>query len=71
MRTTCTSMSWIRRRIPSTHWIAHITPGAGHPVHMGGHIFMSVGDLEMAARVNEEAAAADREFFKCAAASDI
>jgi hypothetical protein len=30
---------------------------------MGGHIFLSVGDLEMAARVNEEAVAADRELF--------
>ena len=48
-----------------------LTPGAAHLVHMGGHIFLSVGDLEMAARVNEEAAAADREFFKRAPASDI
>jgi len=28
---------------------------------MDGHIFMSVGDLETAARFSEEAAAADRE----------
>jgi tetratricopeptide (TPR) repeat protein len=48
-----------------------LTPGAGHLVHMGGHIFMSVGDLETAAQVNEEAAAADRELFKRAPASDI
>jgi tetratricopeptide (TPR) repeat protein len=48
-----------------------LTLGAAHLVHMGGHIFLSVGDLEMAARVNEEAAAADREFFKRAPASDI
>jgi hypothetical protein len=33
--------------------------GAAHLVHMGGHIFMSVGDLEMAAQINEEAAAVD------------
>jgi tetratricopeptide (TPR) repeat protein len=41
-----------------------LTPGSAHLVHMGGHIFMSVGDLEMAARVNEEAVVADRELFK-------
>ena len=48
-----------------------LTPGAPHLVHMGGHIFLSVGDLEMAARVNEEAAAADRELFKRGPASDV
>ena len=51
--------------------LRRLIPGAGHLVHMGGHIFMSVGDLETAARVNEEAAAADREFFERAPASDI
>ena len=50
--------------LDSAHALHRLTPGAGHLVHMGGHIFMSVGDLEMAARVNEEAAAADRELFK-------
>jgi tetratricopeptide (TPR) repeat protein len=48
-----------------------LIPGAGHLVHMGGHIFLSVGNLEMAARVNEEAAAADRELFKLAPPSNI
>ena len=38
---------------------------------MGGHIFLSVGDLEMAARVNEEAVAADRELFKRAPAGVV
>jgi tetratricopeptide (TPR) repeat protein len=49
--------------LDSARALHRLTPGAGHLVHMGGHIFMSVGDLEMAARVNEEAAAADRELF--------
>jgi tetratricopeptide (TPR) repeat protein len=57
--------------LDSAHALHRLVPGAGHLVHMSGHIFMSVGDLEMAARVNEEAAAADREFFKRAPASDI
>jgi len=57
--------------LDSAHALHRLTPGAGHLVHMGGHIFMSVGDLEMAARVNEEAAAADRELFKVAPASVV
>jgi tetratricopeptide (TPR) repeat protein len=55
----------------SAHALFRLVPGAGHIVHMGGHIFLSVGDLEMAARVNEAAAAADRELFKRTPASDI
>jgi tetratricopeptide (TPR) repeat protein len=57
--------------LASAEALHRLTPGAGHLVHMGGHIFLSVGDLEMAARVNEEAAAADREFFKRATPSDV
>jgi len=50
----------------SAHALHRLTPSAAHLVHMGGHIFMSVGDLEMAARVNEESVAADLELFKLA-----
>lgn len=57
--------------LASAEALHRLTPGAGHLVHMGGHIFLSVGDLETAARVNEEAAAADRAFFKRAPASDV
>lgn len=57
--------------LDSAHALQRLTPGAGHLVHMGGHIFMSVGDLEMAAQVNEEAAADDRELFKRIPASDV
>jgi tetratricopeptide (TPR) repeat protein len=57
--------------LDSAHALHRLVPGAGHLVHMGGHIFMSVGDLEMAARVNEEAAASDRELFKRAPASAV
>jgi tetratricopeptide (TPR) repeat protein len=57
--------------LDSAHALHRLTPGAGHLVHMGGHIFMSVGDLETAARANEEAAAADRELFKRTPASEI
>lgn len=57
--------------LDSAQTLRRLTPGAAHLVHMGGHIFISVGDLEMAARVNEEAAAADRELFKRDPASDV
>jgi tetratricopeptide (TPR) repeat protein len=57
--------------LASAEALHRLTPGAPHLIHMGGHIFLSVGDLEMAARVNEEAAAADRELFKRAPASDV
>ena len=57
--------------LDSAHALHRLAPGAPHLVHMGGHIFLSVGDLEMAARVNEEAAAADRELFKLAPPSDV
>ncbi len=57
--------------LDSAHALHRLTPGAAHLVHMGGHIFMSVGDLEMAARVNEEAVAADRELFKLAPAGVV
>jgi tetratricopeptide (TPR) repeat protein len=57
--------------LDSAHALHRLVPGAGHLIHMGGHIFLSVGDLEMAARVNEEAASSDRELFKRGLASDI
>jgi tetratricopeptide (TPR) repeat protein len=57
--------------LDSAHALQRLTPGAAHLVHMGGHIFMSVGDLEMSARVNEEAVAADRELFKRGPASVV
>jgi tetratricopeptide (TPR) repeat protein len=57
--------------LDSAHALHRLTPGAAHLVHMGGHIFMTVGDLEMAARVNEEAVAADRELFKRGPASVV
>jgi len=40
-----------------------IVPGAGHMVHMPGHIWLATGDWETAASVNERAAAVDREYF--------
>jgi len=51
------------RAIPSAQRLMGIMPGAGHMVHMPGHIWLVTGDWETAAGVNERAAAVDREYF--------
>jgi len=51
------------RAIPSAQRLMGIVPGAGHMVHMPGHIWLATGDWETAASVNERAAAVDREYF--------
>ncbi len=40
-----------------------IVPWAGHIVHMPAHIWLVLGDYEMAANVNERACTVDREYF--------
>lgn len=44
--------------------LASLAPAAGHLVHMPAHIYMRTGDYEAAARSNQDAAQADRSFFK-------
>jgi hypothetical protein len=39
-----------------------LMPGAGHLVHMPGHVFLQTGDFELAAATNVNAAEADRAF---------
>jgi tetratricopeptide (TPR) repeat protein len=51
------------RAIPSAQRLMGITPGEGHMVHMPGHIWLVLGDWEMAATVNEHAAEVDRRYF--------
>jgi tetratricopeptide (TPR) repeat protein len=51
------------RAIPSALQLMGIAPAAGHLVHMPGHIWLLLGDYEMAAAVNERAVAADRDYF--------
>lgn len=50
----------------SAYRLGQVAPGLGHLIHMPSHIFFNLGDYEMTARVNEQAAAAEREYMKLA-----
>ena len=49
--------------LASADRLAGLSPAAGHLVHMPAHIYMRVGDYELAARANEWAAKADQEYL--------
>jgi tetratricopeptide (TPR) repeat protein len=51
------------RAIPSSQRLMGITPSEGHMVHMPGHIWLVLGEWELAAAVNERAVQVDREYF--------
>jgi tetratricopeptide (TPR) repeat protein len=51
------------RALPSADRLRAQVKAAGHLVHMPAHIYMRTGDYELAARSNEDAAAADRAYF--------
>jgi len=51
------------RAIASAQRLMGIMPWAGHMVHMPGHIWLVLGDYEMAATVNERAVEVDREYL--------
>ena len=52
----------LERAIPSAMRLMSLVPGAGHLVHMPGHIFLQTGDYDLAAKTNIVASAADKEF---------
>ena len=54
----------LERAIPSAMRLMTLVPGAGHLVHMPGHIFLQTGDYELAAQTNVNAAAADKAFVQ-------
>jgi tetratricopeptide (TPR) repeat protein len=51
------------RAIASAQRLMGIMPQAGHVVHMPGHIWLVLGDWELAASVNERAVAVDRQYL--------
>lgn len=48
--------------------LAALMPGAGHIVHMPGHIYLRVGRYDDASRANDRAVAADEAYFATDAA---
>ena len=61
----------LERAIPSAMRLMTLVPGAGHLVHMPGHIFLQTGDYELAAKTNVNAAAADKTFVQHTGATGI
>ena len=61
----------LERAIPSAERLMTLVPGAGHLVHMPGHIFLQTGDYELAAKTNVAAAEADRAFVERSGASGM
>jgi tetratricopeptide (TPR) repeat protein len=61
----------LERAIPSATRLMTLVPGAGHLVHMPGHIFLQTGDYEQAAKTNVNAAAADKTFVQRTGATGV
>ncbi len=59
------------RGLPSAQRLGKLAPAAGHLVHMPGHIYIRTGDYAEAAKVNIDAAAADRAYIKAAGAKGM
>ena len=53
-----------QRGIPSAQRLMGLAPQAGHLVHMPGHIWLVLGDYEIAADVNARAADLDRHYME-------
>ncbi len=58
------------RAVPSAQRLMGITPSEGHMVHMPGHIWLVLGEWELAATVNERAAEVDRQYFAATGVTD-
>jgi tetratricopeptide (TPR) repeat protein len=59
------------RALAGANKLAALAPGAGHIVHMPGHVYIRTGDYEAAVRTNEQAAAVDRAYMKTTGAQGI
>ena len=49
--------------VPSAEKLATLMPGAGHMVHMPGHIYMRVGRYKEAVKVNQAAILVDEDYI--------
>lgn len=61
----------LERAVPSAMRLMTLVPGAGHLVHMPGHIFLQTGDYDLAVRTNISAAEADESFVRRTGATGV
>jgi tetratricopeptide (TPR) repeat protein len=61
----------LERAIPSAMRLMTLVPGAGHLVHMPGHIFLQTGDFDLAAATNVKAVEADSAFVRRTGATGV
>lgn len=61
----------LERAIPSAARLMSLVPGAGHLVHMPGHIYLQTGDFDLAAKTNVAASDADRAFVQRTGATGV
>jgi tetratricopeptide (TPR) repeat protein len=61
----------LERAIPSAMRLMTLVPGAGHLVHMPGHIFLQTGDFDLAAVTNVKAVEADSAFVQRTGATGV
>jgi tetratricopeptide (TPR) repeat protein len=53
-----------RKALPCAQRLGSLMPGAGHLVHMPSHIYIKLGQWELAAEDNTQAVHADEEFIR-------
>ena len=59
------------RALAGANRLAELAPSAGHLVHMPSHVYIRTGDYQLAALINEKAAAADRAYIQDSGAQGI
>jgi tetratricopeptide (TPR) repeat protein len=59
------------RALAAANRLAELAPNAGHLVHMPSHVYIRTGDFELAAQINQKAAAADRAYIQMSGAQGI
>lgn len=58
------------RAVDAAERLGDMMPGAGHLVHMPGHIWLGIGDYEAAAEANRQAIEADLDYYDRGGLSD-
>jgi tetratricopeptide (TPR) repeat protein len=55
---------WPERGLTAAERLGRAAPGAGHLVHMAGHIYLRTGDFESALEISRRAVSADHEYMR-------